>query len=161
MFCQSAELSGFVKDPSGKFVANALLQLREQNTGIRYQELTNTEGFYSFACVKPGAYEATCSGGQVPDSYPGSNHLERRGPRQPGLLSATTGQDPKRNCKLRDLATKFNRPGRQHTRRPAIRAEHAFERPRLSVADRTHARHSCDANHRFGQPGEVSPIIPR
>jgi hypothetical protein len=59
MFGQSAELSGLVRDPSGGVVTGAQLQLRDQNTGVRYQEVTNTAGFYSFASVKPGSYEAT------------------------------------------------------------------------------------------------------
>ncbi|MBV8570175.1 MAG: TonB-dependent receptor [Acidobacteriaceae bacterium] len=59
LFGQSAELSGFVKDPSGGFVTGAQLQLRNTDTGIRYQEITDSEGFYSFASVKPGTYEAS------------------------------------------------------------------------------------------------------
>ncbi|MBV8829958.1 MAG: carboxypeptidase regulatory-like domain-containing protein, partial [Acidobacteriaceae bacterium] len=58
-FGQSAALSGFVKDPSGGLLTGAQLQLRNQSTGVRYQEITNHQGFYSFASVKPGTYEAT------------------------------------------------------------------------------------------------------
>lgn len=59
LFGQSAELSGLVKDPSGGVVANASLQLRNQDTGALQQTSTNADGFYSFPGLKPGTYEAT------------------------------------------------------------------------------------------------------
>ncbi len=59
LFAQSAELSGFVKDPSGGNVVGASPELRNQDTGILQHANTNTEGFYTFAGLKPGTYQAT------------------------------------------------------------------------------------------------------
>ncbi|MBV8477079.1 MAG: carboxypeptidase regulatory-like domain-containing protein [Acidobacteriaceae bacterium] len=59
VFGQSAELSGLVKDPSGGVVANARVEVRNEETGARRQESTNQDGFYSFPSLNPGTYEAT------------------------------------------------------------------------------------------------------
>ena len=61
---QSAQLSGLVRDPAGAVLANASLELRNRDTGVRRQTLTNQEGFYSFPSLKPGTYQATL---QVPN----------------------------------------------------------------------------------------------
>src|SRR5580765_6958032 len=58
-FGQSAQLSGRVLDPSGTIVPNASVELRNRDTGVRRQTLTNQEGFYSFPSLKPGTYQAT------------------------------------------------------------------------------------------------------
>ncbi len=59
LFGQSAQLSGLVLDPAGASVANASLELRNRDTGVRRKTLTNEEGFYSFISLKAGAYQAT------------------------------------------------------------------------------------------------------
>ena len=59
LFGQSAQLSGLVLDPAGASVANARLELRHRDTGVRRQTLTNQEGFYSFPSLKAGTYQAT------------------------------------------------------------------------------------------------------
>ena len=59
LFGQSAQLSGLVLDPAGVVVANASLELRNQDSGVRRQTITNQEGFYSFSSLKPGTYQAT------------------------------------------------------------------------------------------------------
>src|SRR5260370_38184294 len=59
MFGQSAELGGYVKDPSGAVVLNATVELRNQDTGVRQQATTNGDGIYRFAGIKPGSYQAT------------------------------------------------------------------------------------------------------
>ena len=59
LFGQSAELSGLVLDPAGVSVPNASLELRNRDTGVRRQTLTNEEGFYSFISLKAGTYQAT------------------------------------------------------------------------------------------------------
>jgi hypothetical protein len=56
---QSAQLSGYVKDPSGAVIANASVELRNQDTGVRQQAMTNTDGIYSLPGIKPGTYVAT------------------------------------------------------------------------------------------------------
>lgn len=59
LFGQSAELSGYVKDPTGANVPNATVELRNQETGVRHQTTTNQEGVYSLPALKPGTYVAT------------------------------------------------------------------------------------------------------
>lgn len=59
LFAQSAQLSGLVLDPTGASVANARLELRHRDTGVRRETLTNGEGFYSFLSLKAGTYQAT------------------------------------------------------------------------------------------------------
>jgi hypothetical protein len=58
---QSAQLSGVVIDPSGSSVGDARVELRNRDTGVRRQILTNQEGFYSFISLKAGIYQATLS----------------------------------------------------------------------------------------------------
>ena len=59
LYGQSAELSGFVKDPSGGGIVNATVQLLNQDTGVRQQTITNLDGIYSLSGLKPGTYGAT------------------------------------------------------------------------------------------------------
>ncbi|MGH9628112.1 MAG: carboxypeptidase-like regulatory domain-containing protein [Bryobacteraceae bacterium] len=59
LFAQSAQLSGLVLDPSGASVTNARLELRNRDTGVRRQTLTNQEGFYSLISLRAGTYQAT------------------------------------------------------------------------------------------------------
>jgi len=61
---QSAQLSGLVLDPTGASIADARLELRNRDTGVRRRTLTNQEGFYSFPGLKAGTYQATL---QVPN----------------------------------------------------------------------------------------------
>jgi outer membrane receptor protein involved in Fe transport len=56
---QTAELSGLVKDPGGALVPNASIEMRNQDTGISEQTITNSEGFYLLPSLKPGSYRAT------------------------------------------------------------------------------------------------------
>jgi hypothetical protein len=58
-FGQSAELSGLVKDPSGSVIPKARLELRNQDTGVRFRDGTNQDGLYSFPSLKPGTYDVT------------------------------------------------------------------------------------------------------
>jgi hypothetical protein len=59
LFGQAAALSGLVKDPSGAAIQNAELTFLDQSNGGRYQQTTDKAGFYGFAAMKPGVYEAT------------------------------------------------------------------------------------------------------
>ena len=56
---QDAELSGLVKDPTGGAVPDASIEFRDQDTGIRQQTTTNSDGLYSVVGLKPGNYLAT------------------------------------------------------------------------------------------------------
>jgi hypothetical protein len=61
IYAENASLSGFVRDPSGAAVPKAAVELRSVETGLKLQTLTNDSGVYSFASVKPGAYDLTIS----------------------------------------------------------------------------------------------------
>jgi outer membrane receptor protein involved in Fe transport len=59
LFGQSAELSGFVKDPKMAVVPNASVQLRNEDTGAVSRTVTNAEGIYILGGLNPGIYDAT------------------------------------------------------------------------------------------------------
>jgi hypothetical protein len=50
-------ISGTVKDPSGRVVAKANVVVREVNTGLSYQSLTDGRGTYTFPVLPVGRYE--------------------------------------------------------------------------------------------------------
>src|SRR3954453_14428461 len=54
-------LTGIVSDPSQAVVAGATLKLRDQQSGSSRETVTNSDGFYTFVSVPPGAYELTVS----------------------------------------------------------------------------------------------------
>lgn len=56
---QNAEVGGAVYDPSGTVVAKASVGFRNQNTGIRWQTVTNHNGLYRIGEIDPGKYDAT------------------------------------------------------------------------------------------------------
>ncbi len=51
--------TGIVSDPSNAVIANATIKLRDQQSGVVRETATNSEGYYTFASVPPGAYEIT------------------------------------------------------------------------------------------------------
>lgn len=59
LFGQGAELSGFVRDPSGSAIPNATVEVRNEDTGARFRVGTNIEGLYSLTGLRPGTYNAT------------------------------------------------------------------------------------------------------
>ena len=59
LFGQSAELSGFIKDPHDAAVPNTSVELRNQDTGAVSRTKTNSEGIYVFGALSPGTYDAT------------------------------------------------------------------------------------------------------
>src|SRR5438874_9920090 len=52
-------LTGIVSDPSQAVVARATLQLRDEQSGSQRETVTNSDGYYTFASVPPGAYQLT------------------------------------------------------------------------------------------------------
>jgi hypothetical protein len=54
-----ATLTGVVSDPSDALVAQATVQLRDQQSGSLRETVTNTQGYYTFASVPVGTYELT------------------------------------------------------------------------------------------------------
>ena len=52
-------LTGIVSDPSQAVVAGAAITLRDQQSGSQRDTLTNSDGYYTFSSVPPGAYELT------------------------------------------------------------------------------------------------------
>jgi hypothetical protein len=54
-------LTGIVSDPSQAVVSGAVLKLRDQQSGSQRDTITNSDGYYTFVSVPPGAYELTVS----------------------------------------------------------------------------------------------------
>lgn len=54
-------LTGIVSDPSQAVVANAAIKLRDMQSGSQRDAVTNSDGYYTFVSVPPGAYEITVS----------------------------------------------------------------------------------------------------
>ena len=52
-------LTGIVSDPSGAVVAGASLKLRDQQSGSQRETVANSDGYYTFVSVPPGAYQLT------------------------------------------------------------------------------------------------------
>src|SRR5215472_9250519 len=52
-------LTGIVSDPSQAVVAGATLTLKDQQSGSQRETTTNSDGYYTFASVPPGAYQIT------------------------------------------------------------------------------------------------------
>jgi hypothetical protein len=52
-------LTGIVSDPSGAVVAGATLKLRDQQSGSQRDTVANSDGYYTFVSVPPGAYQLT------------------------------------------------------------------------------------------------------
>src|SRR5260370_17893343 len=52
-------LTGIVSDPSQAVIAGATLRLRDQQSGSQRDTVTNTDGYYTFVSVPPGAYQLT------------------------------------------------------------------------------------------------------
>src|SRR5262249_25379191 len=48
-------ISGFIKDPSGASVPNAVFTIKNQ-TGVERQTTTNETGFYTITNIPPGLY---------------------------------------------------------------------------------------------------------
>src|SRR3989442_14986262 len=57
LFAQSdlGTISGFVRDPSGASIPNAVVTIKNQ-TGIERQATTNEPGFYTITNIPPGFY---------------------------------------------------------------------------------------------------------
>src|SRR6202050_697828 len=55
-FCQNAELSGLIQDPSHSGVSGAEVTIRNEQTGGRRNTTSNASGFYSLPALGPGLY---------------------------------------------------------------------------------------------------------
>jgi hypothetical protein len=53
----AGSISGTVKDPSGSVVPDAIITLREANTGLSHQTRTNAKGYYTLPVLPVGRYE--------------------------------------------------------------------------------------------------------
>lgn len=56
---QNVEVAGAVESPSGTAIVKASVEFRNQDTGIRWQTITNRGGLYSIGDIDPGNYDAT------------------------------------------------------------------------------------------------------
>jgi hypothetical protein len=56
VYAQDAQISGFVKDPSGSVVVNASLTTTNVDTGAERKSSTNESGLYSIPLLPPGKY---------------------------------------------------------------------------------------------------------
>lgn len=54
---QQAELSGFVRDPSGAVVANATVVLQNAATNVQRSTLSNEAGLFVLPSIPPGSYQ--------------------------------------------------------------------------------------------------------
>jgi hypothetical protein len=52
-------LTGIVSDPSQAVVAGATIKLVDESSGSQRDTVTNSDGYYTFVSVPPGAYEVT------------------------------------------------------------------------------------------------------
>src|SRR5215831_10857289 len=52
-------LTGIVSDQSQAVIANAVIRLRDQQSGSQRETKTNNDGYYSFVSVPPGGYQMT------------------------------------------------------------------------------------------------------
>jgi hypothetical protein len=68
----SGTITGIITDPSGAVIANSQLKLRDMQSGSTRDTTTNSDGYYTFASVVPGAYELTVSA-------PGFDSLNKKG----------------------------------------------------------------------------------
>lgn len=55
----SSNVQGVVEDPSSSRVSGATLRLRNTETGVTSQTVTNESGYYRFNSLQPGNYELT------------------------------------------------------------------------------------------------------
>ena len=59
LIAQTADLSGFVSDPSGLAVPNAKITLKGSATGATRELTSNQQGLYSIPALPPGSYDIT------------------------------------------------------------------------------------------------------
>ena len=59
MYAQTAEVGGAVQDPTGAVIAKASVEFRNEDTGVRRQTTTNSDGYYHITGIDPGKYDAT------------------------------------------------------------------------------------------------------
>jgi len=59
IYAQTAEVGGAVRDQSGAVIPKASLEFRNEETGIRRQTNTNSDGLYHVAGMDPGKYDLT------------------------------------------------------------------------------------------------------
>jgi hypothetical protein len=53
----AGSISGTVKDPAGRVIANAAVTLQEVNTGLIYRARTDSKGYYTLPVLPVGTYE--------------------------------------------------------------------------------------------------------
>ena len=56
LFAQNTALSGTATDPAGAVIANAVLTVTNQQTGLQREIRTDAQGHYSFSELAPGTY---------------------------------------------------------------------------------------------------------
>src|SRR5262249_35611988 len=58
-FAQTAELTGLITDPSSAPVPDAQVSVRNVETGINTETISNSQGYYTVTHLNPGNYELT------------------------------------------------------------------------------------------------------
>ncbi len=56
---QTADVTGIVRDSTQAVIANATVNLTNEDTGIKRTTVTNNLGYYNFSFVSPGNYRLT------------------------------------------------------------------------------------------------------
>ena len=57
----SAQINGTVRDQSGALIPSATVQVRNRDTGLVRQTITNSAGIYVLSQIPPGPYAITAS----------------------------------------------------------------------------------------------------
>src|SRR5262249_40878347 len=61
LFAQTGQITGRIEDTSGAIVAGAALTLKNTETGVAQNIVSNAEGYYTFPLLDPGSYAITVS----------------------------------------------------------------------------------------------------
>lgn len=61
LHAQNAEISGFIRDPSGAAIPHAAIVLQDITTSVQYTTTSNESGVYVLAQLRPGLYRLSVS----------------------------------------------------------------------------------------------------
>jgi hypothetical protein len=77
----TAQISGFVKDPTGSVVPNATVTVTNEATGLERKTQTNETGYYVVSNLPPGSYTVTVEATGFKKFIRSQNRLEPNLPR--------------------------------------------------------------------------------
>ena len=59
LWAQQAEVSGFIRDPAGAVVTNAVVSIQNSATNVQQNTRTNDAGVYTLQLLRSGVYQLT------------------------------------------------------------------------------------------------------